>query len=187
MPLIEIEGDAAFFCAPLARVDANAMAVSLSLHQAFHCQLDRMIELQMCNCDACLQSRDLKVKFVGHVGEVAKQTISGRQKVVCVDVIAVHRMLKTKVPASEYLLMTESLVEQCGRDVREGARTLQQELEGLGSTSLYFVDLEGFALPPQPPPKATPPRRLGEFLSVGFRGLPTVLGLKRSRRGRPAE
>lgn len=125
-----------------------------------------MIDLQMCNCDACLQSRNLKVKFVGHVGEVAKQTISGREKVVGVDVIAVHRMLKNNVSAPEYLLMTESLVERCGPDVREGAGTLQQELEGLGSASLYFVDLQGFALPPQPPPKATPPRRLGEFLGA---------------------
>jgi hypothetical protein len=186
LPLIEIEGDAAFFCAPLAQVDANPMALSLAMHQAFHSQLERMIDLQMCNCDACLQSRNLKVKFVGHVGEVAKQTISGREKVVGVDVIAVHRMLKNNVTASEYLLMTESLVEQYGPDVREGAGTLQQELEGLGSTSLYFVDLEGFALPPQPSPKATLPRRLGEFLGVGFRGLPTVLGLRRSRRASSA-
>jgi hypothetical protein len=95
-------------------------------------------------------------------------------------------MLKNNVPAYEYLFMTESLVEQCGPDVREGAGTLEQELEGLGSTSLYFVDLEGFALPRQPPPKATLPRRLGEFLGVGFRGLPTVLGLRRSRRASSA-
>ncbi len=181
LPLIEIEGDAAFFCTPL-EPDANAMALSLTMHQAFHSQLERMIALQMCNCDACLQSRNLKVKFVGHVGDVAKQTISGRENVVGVDVIAVHRMLKNAVPAPEYLLMTESLIEQCGDDVREGASTIQQELEGLGSENLYFVDLARFALPALPPPKPTLPRRLGETLGVGFRGLPTVLGLRRSRR-----
>jgi hypothetical protein len=186
LPLIEIEGDAAFFCAPLAQVDATAMALSLAMHQGFHSQMARMIALQMCNCDACLQSRNLKVKFVGHVGEVAKQTISGREKVIGVDVIAVHRMLKNAVPAPEYLLMTESLVEHCGADVREGASTIQQELEGLGSASLYFVDLAGVALPPLPPPKPTLPRRLGETLGVGFRGLPTVLGLRRSRRAASA-
>ena len=79
LPLIEIEGDAVFFCAPLAQVDANAMVSSLAMHQAFHTQLERMIALRMCNCDACMQSRNLKVKFVGHVGEVAKQTIRGRE------------------------------------------------------------------------------------------------------------
>ncbi|MGB9186070.1 MAG: DUF2652 domain-containing protein, partial [Solirubrobacteraceae bacterium] len=146
LPLIEIEGDAAFFCAPL-EADVNAIALSLAMHQAFHSQLERMIALQMCSCDACLQSRNLKVKFVGHVGDVAKQTISGRENVVGVDVIAIHRMLKNAVPAPEYLLMTESLVQQCGDDVRQGASTIQQELEGLGSANLYFVDLAGFALP----------------------------------------
>ena len=182
LPLIEIEGDAAFFCAPLAQVDANAMALALAMHQRFHSQLERMIALRMCNCDACLQSRNLKVKFVGHVGETAKQTISGRENVVGVDVITVHRMLKNVVPAPEYLLMTESLVEQCGTDVREGASTIRQELEGLGSASLYFVDLARIALPLPPPPKPTLPRRLAETLGVGFRGLPRVLGLRRSRR-----
>src|SRR5438477_8302256 len=142
LPLIETEGDALFFCAPLDRVDADAVAFSLTMHQAFHSQLDRMIALQMCSCDACLQSRNLKVKFVGHVGEVAKQKISGRENFVGVDVIAVHRMLKNSVPAPEYLLMTPSLVEQCGADVRQGASVIQQELEGLSSESLYFVDLE---------------------------------------------
>jgi hypothetical protein len=182
LPLIEIEGDALFFCAPLAQVDADAMALSLTMHQGFHFQLDRMIALNMCNCDACMQSRNLKVKFVGHVGEVAKQTIGGRENVIGVDVIAVHRMLKNAVPTPEYLLMTESLVDQCGADIRQGARPIQEDLEGLGSTSLYFVDLAEFALPRPPPPKATLPRRLGQQISIGFRSFPTVLGLRKPRR-----
>jgi hypothetical protein len=182
LPLIEIEGDAAFFSAPLGQVDANATTLSLAMHQGFHSQLDRMVALNMCSCDACMQSRNLKVKFVGHVGEVATQTISGHEKLVGVDVIAVHRMLKNAVPAPEYLLMTESLVDQCGADVRQGASRIEQELEGLGSASLYFVDLEQFALQRPPPPKPTLPRRLGETMGVGFRGLPAALGLRRSRR-----
>ena len=78
--------------------------------------------------------------------------------------------------------MTESLLEQCDGDVRDGATRIQQQLEGLGSTSLYFVDLARFALAPSPPPKPTLPRRLRETLDVGFRGLPTVIGVRRSRR-----
>jgi hypothetical protein len=182
LPLIEIEGDAAFFCAPLAQVDANAVTLSLAMHQRFHSQLERMIALNMCNCDACIQSRNLKVKFVGHVGEVARQTVSGRENVVGVDVIAVHRMLKNAVPAPEYLLMTESLVDQCGADIRHGASRIQQELEGLGPASLYFMDLAEFALPRPPPPDPPLRRRLGETIGVAFRGFPTVVGLRRTRR-----
>ena len=182
LPLIEIEGDAVFFSAPLGEVDTSAATLSLAMHQRFHTQLERMIALNMCSCDACIQSRNLKVKFVGHVGEVATQTISGREKLVGVDVITVHRMLKNAVPAPEYLLMTESFADQCGADIRQGAGRIEQELEGLGPASLYFVDLEELALPRPPPPTPTLPRRLGATMGVAFRGFPRVVGLKRSRR-----
>ncbi len=182
LPLIEIEGDAAFFCAPLADVEANPMALSLRMHQAFHSQLARMIALQMCSCDACLQSRDLSVKFVGHVGEVATQTIGGRESVIGVDVITVHRLLKNAVPVREYLLMTESLADHCGADVQAAAGAIQQDLEGLGATNLRFVDIAAMALPPRPPPPQSLPRRLGETARVGFGGMPMVLGIRRPRR-----
>src|SRR6267378_4171654 len=106
--MVELEGDAAFFCAPLSRVDSDAVTLSLGMHQAFHSQLERMVALNMCSCDACMQSRNLKVKFVAHVGEVATQTVGGRENLVGVDVIAVHRMLKNAVPVPEYVLMSES-------------------------------------------------------------------------------
>jgi hypothetical protein len=182
LPLIEIEGDAAFFCAPLGEVDADAAALSLEMHRAFHTRLERMIALNMCSCDACQQSRNLKVKFVGHVGEVATQTVGGREKVVGVDVIAIHRMLKNAVPVPEYVLMTQPLYEQSSDELRAGATLIEEELEGLGPASLYFVDLDRIALDPAPPPKATVPRRLGETMGVGMRSLPTMLGLRRSRR-----
>jgi hypothetical protein len=180
LPLIEVEGDGAFFSAPLGRIGESATAVSLAMHQAFHSELERMIAMNMCSCDACLQTRNLKLKFVGHIGEVATQTIGDREKVVGVDVITVHRMLKNTVPAPEYLLMTQSLADQCEADIRHGASRIEQELEGLGKANLYFLDLEEAALDRPPTPKATLPRRLGETMGVGFRGLPRVLGLRKA-------
>ncbi len=97
--------------------------------------------------------RNLKVKFVGHVGEVAAQTVGGRGNLVGVDMITVHRMLKNAVPAPEYVLMTESLLEQCGANMRRGAREIEQDLEGLGPARLHFLDLEKIALERPPPPK----------------------------------
>jgi len=182
IPMVELEGDAAFFCAPVDEVDSDAFTLSLEMHQAFHSQLERMVALNMCSCDACMQSRDLKVKFVGHVGEVATQTVGGRENLVGVDVIAVHRMLKNTVPVPEYVLMTESLLEHCGADITAGTSEIEQELEGLGPARLFFVDLERLALERPPPPKPTLPGRLGETMGVVFRGLPAMLGLRRSRR-----
>jgi Protein of unknown function (DUF2652) len=182
LPMIEIEGDAAFFCAPLSQVDADAAALSLAMHQAFHTQLEKMVALNMCSCDACLQSRNLKVKFVGHIGEVATQRVAGSEKPVGVDVIAVHRMLKNAVPVPEYLLMTEALAERCGAEIRGVAGEIEQELEGLGPASLVFVDLDGVALERPPAPTPAAPRRLAATMGVGFRSMPRLLGLRESRR-----
>ena len=82
--------------------------------------------------------------------------------------------------------MTESLVDQCGADVRDGASRIQQDLEGLGSTSLYFVDLASSRSRDRSAPNPTLGRRLGETIGVAFRGFPTVVGLRRPRRAPPA-
>jgi hypothetical protein len=182
LPVAEVEGDAVLFCAPLGQSDADAVALSLAMHQAFHSQLDRMIALNMCSCDACKQSRNLKVKFLGHVGEVAVQRVGGRENLVGVDVIAVHRMLKNAVTLPEYVLMTEPAVEQCAAGIKEGARRIDQDLEGLGPTGLYFIDLEQAALDRPPPPPPTVLERLGETMGVARRSLPVMLGLRRSQR-----
>ena len=34
MPMVELEGDAAFFCGPLSQVDSDAFSFSLAMHQA---------------------------------------------------------------------------------------------------------------------------------------------------------
>ena len=41
----------------------------------------------------------LVARFVAHVGEVATQTIRQRPKLIGIDVILVHRMLKSPLPA----------------------------------------------------------------------------------------
>ena len=63
----------------------------------------------MCPCGSCKQTGDLKLKFVAHVGEVATPTRSGRKKVVGIDVIYVHRLLKNPVEVPEYLLVSDEL------------------------------------------------------------------------------
>ena len=58
---------------------------------------------------SCNQTSDLKLKFVAHVGEVAIQKIKRRRKLVGIDVIFVHRLLKNPVEVSEYVLFSEEL------------------------------------------------------------------------------
>jgi hypothetical protein len=68
-----------------------------------------MVAHNLCVCDACRQIGKLHVKFVVHLGDVVSQRIRETEKLVGVDVIAVHRMLKNSVRAAEYVLMFEPL------------------------------------------------------------------------------
>ena len=111
--LIEIEGDAAFLSRDADGLDdAAAVAAvkeaAVSMHRAFHVER-RLVERNLCPCESCTQTSELKLKFVAHVGEVAVQTIKRRRKLVGMDVIFVHRLLKNTVPVPEYVLLSEDL------------------------------------------------------------------------------
>ncbi|MGB2876381.1 MAG: DUF2652 domain-containing protein [Gaiellaceae bacterium] len=182
LELIEIEGDAAFFSRPQeAGADAAAVAgareAAVAMHRAFHERQQRMVAGNMCSCSGCVQTGELKLKCVAHLGDVAEQTIRDRKTLAGVDVILVHRLLKNSVPVQEYVLFSEDLYRS-GELVGE-ARAVDQELEGLGEVRAYFVDLGEVAGPPEPVPAPGWGTRLSETFGVIGRGLPFVLGIKR--------
>src|SRR5436190_12946572 len=111
--LIEIEGDAACLSRRADTMDGDATVAAttqaaVGMHRAFHLER-RYVASNLCPCDGCVQADNLKLKFVAHVGEVATQTIRDRRKLVGIDVILVHRLLKNAVPAPEYALFSEEL------------------------------------------------------------------------------
>jgi hypothetical protein len=89
-----------------------------------------MVARNMCACEACKQVDTLRVKFVAHVGEVATQRIKKRTKLVGIDVIAAHRMLKNTVPVREYLLMSDSIYEPCESALRERSERSTRNSKG---------------------------------------------------------
>jgi hypothetical protein len=183
--LIEIEGDAAFLSRQADTLDAAATGAALTqavahMHHAFHRER-RYVISNLCPCDACEQANNLKLKFVAHVGEVATQTIRDRRKLVGIDVILVHRLLKNSVPTPEYLLFSEELYRN-GGDVFAPVQQVEQELEGIGRIQTYFADIANVdsSLPPIVDPGWL--GRVGRTLDVAARGMPYMLGLRRSRR-----
>src|ERR671929_1821179 len=144
--LIEIEGDAAFVSRDIDGMDgpatlATVTQAAVAMHRAFHEQR-RLVELNMCPCGSCTQTSGLKLKFVAHVGEVATQTIKRRRKLVGMDVIYVHRLLKNPVQVPEYVLVTEQLYRNGGTAPSEPAmQEVTQELEGIGPVRAYFMDV----------------------------------------------
>jgi uncharacterized protein DUF2652 len=105
-------------------------------------------------CDGCAQAANLRLKFVAHIGEVATQTIKRRRKLVGIDVILVHRLLKNPVQAPEYVLFSEELYRTGQAALPGDIHEVSQDLEGIGPVHAYFVNIEDLAglLPPLPDP-----------------------------------
>ena len=188
--LVEIEGDAAFLSrrtgtrAPETTV-TDILQVAVAMHRAFH--LERQyVSTNLCPCGGCREAGNLKLKFVAHVGEVATQSIRGRSKLIGIDVILVHRLLKNSVPIPEYVLLSEELYSTERAAVPEPVQQITPELEGIGTVRAYFVDVA--ALDDSAPPLASPSwrTRLGNTFSAVGQGLPYMLGVKQPRRPRHA-
>jgi hypothetical protein len=178
--LVEVEGDALFLSAPHDEADATDdwVPAALAMYRAFHEQQQWMVAHNLCVCDACRQIGRLRVKFVAHLGEVATQTIRGTEKLVGVDVIAVHRMLKSSVPSAEYVLMSEPLYRQLDPEFRGRAVPAEQELEGLGRVPLYFVALGDLPIDVPATVKPTLAARIRETIGFGIRAFPRVFRLR---------
>src|SRR3954447_14074283 len=178
--LIEIEGDAAFLSRQADAADGDALVAAMSdavvgMHRAFHRER-RYVASNLCPCDGCAQAENLKLKFVAHIGEVATQTIRDRRKLVGIDVIFVHRLLKNPVEAAEYVLFSEELYRTAGATLSDPVQEVEQDLEGIGPVKTYCVDLAGVAgsVPPMPDPSWL--GRVGRTVDVPGRGLPYMLG-----------
>ena len=184
--LIEIEGDAAFLSRDADGLDGPATlsavtGAAVAMHRAFHAER-RLVELNMCPCGSCTQTSDLKLKFVAHVGEVATQTIRRRKKLVGMDVIYVHRLLKNGVEVPEYLLVSDELFRDGGAASSDLVmQEIDQDLEGIGEVQTFFVDVQDIAAPLGTLPDPSWPRRIGGTLSMVGRGLPHVLPHRRPR------
>src|SRR5919202_54404 len=184
--LIEIEGDAAFLSRNADTLDnggpvAAVTQAAAGMHRAFHVER-RNVVTNLCPCDGCSQAENLRLKFVAHIGEVASQRIKDRRKLVGIDVIHVHRMLKNPVDVPEYVLFSEELY-RTGQETLPEVREVSQELEGIGPTSAFFVEVEDVAgaLPPPPDP------RRGAVISprAGAARRPPRAGSPRAPRPRP--
>jgi hypothetical protein len=184
--LIEIEGDAAFLSRRADALNGDGAVsattqAAVAMHRAFHLERQH-VATNLCPCDGCVQANNLTLKFVAHIGEVATQTIKERRKLVGIDVILVHRLLKNPVQAPEYILFSDDLYRTSEAALPDLVHEISHDLEGIGPSQAYFVRIEDLAgsIPPLPDPPVL--GRLGQTIDVVGRGLPYMLGLRRRRR-----
>jgi Protein of unknown function (DUF2652) len=181
--LAKLEGDAAFFYLP-APADgvfdpALVAGQAAAIYRAFHACKDDLKTNTLCPCDGCQQAGDLKIKLVGHLGDVAVQKVKRMTELAGVDVIVVHRMLKNTVPVPEYLLMTEPVYAMLEAPLRERASALELDLDDLGPAQAYYLDLPRCTDAIPPARKLPPLERLVRQLKLSYRTLPYALGIKK--------
>jgi hypothetical protein len=114
---------------------------------------------------------------------VAIHKVKRMTELAGVDVITVHRMLKNSVPLSEYVLMTDKVAQALGEPLQPFLNKGEEELEGLGKVTTYFVDLNEVAKAPPPEVMPGPVRRWLKYFRFTARALPYMLGLKKSCEG----
>lgn len=184
LTLAKLEGDAAFFHAPAPIDDATLSRHVAAIHRAFHARCADLRRNTLCPCDGCRQAGELKIKVVAHVGHVTHQKIARRDELAGVDVILVHRLLKNDVPLPEYLLVTSPLLPRLTATDRETATGLTLQIDELGETSVWYVDLATrAAAPATDAPRLSMTRRFSRHLRMTWRSIPYLIGARRACAG----
>jgi class 3 adenylate cyclase len=146
-PLIihELEGDAVSLYAVAEDRGAAARSALAQVERFFEAFRTREAELvsecSLCECDACKQVGQLKLKAVLHTGDAAFTQVRQFTKVAGEDVILAHRLLKNSVPSDEYVLMTDPFVAACGGLPERGLERRTEQVEGLGEVVVHVQDL----------------------------------------------
>ena len=182
LKLAKHEGDAAFLYAPISAANGNGLITSTipSIYRAFHERRSQLASIGMCNCSACVNVINLRLKFVAHAGQVAEQRVKRHSELAGMDVILVHRMLKNDVPIDEYVLLTDALASGLPEGVSARTRHLTHDFEGIGPTPPRFVDVKELVpLLPDPPPRGML-LRFWRKLCQEVRSLPYSLGPKKA-------
>lgn len=147
LKLAELEGDAAFFYAVCPEEESKRAALLaqlktqvLDMFRAFYRAKHQLNDLRLCVCDACLGVGDLRLKIVMHAGEVAIERIQSFEKLFGLDVIVVHRLLKSGIAVSDYVLVTEPVARALGDFYALRPEQHELEYEGVGqiATAIYY-------------------------------------------------
>jgi hypothetical protein len=187
--LVEIEGDAAFLSRETGTrapevVLGDVMQAAAVMHRAFHQEREYVVQ-NLCPCGGCRDARDLKLKFVAHVGDVATQRIQGRSKLVGIDVIIAHRLLKNSVAIPEYVLVTDDLYTATSPGTLPAAvDEIAPDYEGIGGVHARVFDVSDLGGAEASLREPTWRDRLGNTFSAVGRGLPYMVGAKKPRKER---
>ncbi|HTE29975.1 MAG TPA: DUF2652 domain-containing protein [Chryseolinea sp.] len=109
----EIEGDAVLLYRKGAMTSKDEMlSLCTDIFKAFHLQRKSMQQVVLCHCGACQSIINLSVKFIVHAGIISEMKVNRFIKASGVDMIIAHRLLKNGIDSNEYILVTDSFIQQ---------------------------------------------------------------------------
>jgi arsenite methyltransferase len=152
MQVIRLEGDAIFLYVdkgdPLVRwelVQPTLLEKLIAFFRVFSNKIAELTLHKICTCNACNNVDSLKLKIVAHSGKTMFFNINDILELSGTAPILVHRLLKNSVTADEYILMTESALEDLMLS-RENAQTGSEVYDELGTIDTFIY----YPPPPEP-------------------------------------
>src|SRR5262249_15579319 len=140
LTLNKLEGDAAFLYAESGDDRAAAVRdVLVQVRMLFTAFDERLAKIRderaHCNCDACANVGNLKLKAFAHCGEIAVKQVRQFEELAGEDVILVHRLMKNHLAEREYVLLSEAITRAWPLPSKFG-RAHAEPFEGLGVLNL---------------------------------------------------
>ena len=140
----KLEGDAMLLFAETDGATAATVAATWRLVDRAFGQFERSLERirdqrSHCNCDACANVGNLRLKAFLHVGEITVKQVRQFEEIAGEPVILLHRLMKNSLASREYVLFTDSY--HAALAPPPAAAVPHSEVaEGFGPVALHVFD-----------------------------------------------
>lgn len=145
LQLAEIEGDALFMYTLDTTSFETVVKQSQKMLEEFTNHVEKYETQRICQCGACMNASNLKVKFIVHYGEIAFMRVKHIVKPYGADVIKTHRLLKNSIPANQYLLISSETADYYEMDLNQDSsfQTMQDEYD-FGKVKYFYKNYTQF-------------------------------------------
>ena len=147
LEISEIEGDAVLFFRKGRKPTAvETLAQVQRMFIKFHSVLKRYESQRICQCGACVGANNLALKFIIHYGDISTSQVKSMSKLFGKDVIVAHRLMKNDIDLTEYVLITNEVLNVCSTwiDIDQIAWEKPSKGEGsydFGSVKYCYITL----------------------------------------------
>lgn len=145
--LSKLEGDAAFAYASASEASPSMMMDTIeSAYFSFQRRLRDIVHSTTCECDACVRTPDLDLKFFVHDGEYVVRRIARSEELTGPDVILVHRLAKgssgQKINRPAFVVYTKNTLDSMAMDPTILGFVAHTEVfDDLGEVEVFIQDL----------------------------------------------